>query len=182
MMSNKERHVSAVDLVLLGIVIEQPCSAYEIQKIIEYRHLSKWVKISSPSVYKKVIQLEAKGYLASKTVQESRMPEKTVYTITSSGKEFFLFQMKSIATRTVNVFFDFNAVITNLNKVPKNQALKLIASIRAGMAESKTYIDEMIPQRKNVPLAGQTIMNQQILVLDTLFSWIDAFEADFDQL
>ena len=44
---------STVDLVLLGLVHDQSRSAYDIQKHIEYRNLSYWVKISTPSIYKK---------------------------------------------------------------------------------------------------------------------------------
>ncbi|AMP20455.1 hypothetical protein AZF37_04060 [endosymbiont 'TC1' of Trimyema compressum] len=56
--------MSTVDLILLGLVYDYPQSAYAIQKDIEYRNLSNWVKISAPSVYKKVIRLEGKGYLS----------------------------------------------------------------------------------------------------------------------
>ena len=38
-------------------------SAYDIQKLVEYRNISKWVKISTPSIYKKAIQLEEKGLI-----------------------------------------------------------------------------------------------------------------------
>lgn len=172
--------MSAVDLVLLGIVYEQPCSAYEMQKHIEYRNLSKWVKISSPSIYKKAIHLEEKGYLTSKSVREGKMPEKAVYSITASGKDYFLSLMKDIATRTVSVLFDFNAVVANLNKVPKKQAVELIADIRSGILDSKSYMEQMLPQRKHIPLVGQTIMNQQIQVLETLLSWINSFENVFN--
>ena len=52
--------MAAIDLVVLGMIKKQPLSAYEIQKLVEYRNISKWVKISTPSIYKKVIQLEEK--------------------------------------------------------------------------------------------------------------------------
>ena len=171
--------MSAVDLVLLGIVCEQPCSAYEIQKIIEYRNLSKWVKVSSPSVYKNVIRLEEKGYLASEPVREGKMPEKAVYSVTPSGKGYFLSLMKKTATRTVSVMFDFNAVVANLNKVPKEQASELIDDIRSGITDTKSYMEEMVPQRKHITLVGQAIIFQQIQVLETLLSWIDTFENEF---
>ena len=43
--------VSSIDLILLGMVYDQPRSAYDIQKHVEYRNLSHWVKISTPSFY-----------------------------------------------------------------------------------------------------------------------------------
>lgn len=173
--------MSAVDLALLGIVLEQPCSAYEIQKNIEYRNLSKWVKISSPSIYKNVIKLEEKGYLISETVREGKMPEKAVYSITPAGREYFLLLMKQTAARSVSVLFDFNAVIAGLNKVPKETALALIDAIRSGMDESKAYMESMVPQRKHIPLVGRTILDQQIEVLSTLQAWIQRFKNEFNE-
>ena len=74
--------VSSIDLILLGMVYDQPRSAYDIQKHVEYRNLSHWVKISSPSVYKKLRVLEQKGYLMTKRQREGNMPEKSIYSLT----------------------------------------------------------------------------------------------------
>ena len=52
--------MSSIDLVILGMVLEKPQSAYDIQKDIEYHNFSRWTKISIPSVYKKVLQLKEK--------------------------------------------------------------------------------------------------------------------------
>ena len=54
--------MATIDLIVLGILKKESLSAYDIQKLVEYRNISKWVKISTPSIYKKVIQLEEKGY------------------------------------------------------------------------------------------------------------------------
>ena len=55
--------MATIDLIVLGIVKKEPLSAYDIQKLVEYRNISRWVKISTPSIYKKVIQLEQKGFI-----------------------------------------------------------------------------------------------------------------------
>lgn len=52
--------MATIDLIVLGMLKKEPLSAYDIQKLVEYRNISKWVKISTPSIYKKVIQLEEK--------------------------------------------------------------------------------------------------------------------------
>lgn len=36
--------MSSIDLVILGIVLEKPQSAYDIQKDVEYHHFSRWTK------------------------------------------------------------------------------------------------------------------------------------------
>ena len=77
--------MAAIALLVLGILKKESLSAYDIQKLVEYRNISKWVKISTPSIYKKVLQLEEKGYIKSSAVREGRMAEKAVYTLTEAG-------------------------------------------------------------------------------------------------
>ena len=50
--------------------------AYDIQKLVEYRNISKWVKISTPSIYKKAIQLEEKGFIKGEIVKKVRCLKK----------------------------------------------------------------------------------------------------------
>ena len=81
--------MSSIDLVILGIVLEKPQSAYDIQKDVEYHHLSRWTKISVPSIYRKVLQLSEKGYLKSNVVKGDRFEDKYVYSITDKGRKYF---------------------------------------------------------------------------------------------
>jgi len=69
--------MSAIDLILLGSLYQGKKSAYDLQKQVEARNLSRWVKIGSYTVYKKVVQYEKKGYVSSETVKNGNMPEKT---------------------------------------------------------------------------------------------------------
>ncbi len=67
--------MSSIDLVILGIVLEKPQSAYDIQKDVEYHHFSRWTKISVPSIYRKVLQLSEKGYLQSDIVKGDKFAD-----------------------------------------------------------------------------------------------------------
>lgn len=78
--------MSSIDLVILGIVLEKPQSAYDIQKDVEYHNFSRWTKISIPSVYKKVLQLKEKGYLTSDVVKESGLRKRQFTRLPMPGK------------------------------------------------------------------------------------------------
>ena len=39
--------MATIDLIVLGILKKEPLSAYDIQKLVEYRNISKWVKTVS---------------------------------------------------------------------------------------------------------------------------------------
>ncbi|MCQ5258590.1 PadR family transcriptional regulator, partial [Mediterraneibacter faecis] len=70
---------------------------------------------STPSIYKKVIHLEDKGYITSPSIREGKMPEKAVYTLTASGNHQFEKLMMEISCEPINIFLDFNAVIVNID-------------------------------------------------------------------
>lgn len=78
--------MSSIDLVILGIVLEKPQSAYDIQKDVEYHHFPRWTKISVPSIYRKVLQLSEKGYLQSDIVKGDKFADKAIYSITDQGR------------------------------------------------------------------------------------------------
>lgn len=45
--------MATIDLIVLGMLKKESLSAYDIQKLVEYRNISKWVKISTPLSTKK---------------------------------------------------------------------------------------------------------------------------------
>ena len=112
---NGGENMSSIDLVILGIVMEKPQSAYDIQKDVEYHHLSRWTKISVPSIYRKVLQMNEQGYLESSIVKGDKFADKAVYSITDKGRAYFGQLMETYVSQKIRLLFDFNVVITNLN-------------------------------------------------------------------
>ena len=95
--------MATIDLIVLGILKKESLSAYDIQKLVEYRNLSKWVKISTPSIYKKVIQLEEKGYIKGTPVKEGKMAEKAVYSLTEAGAQEFETLMLELSSKPIHI-------------------------------------------------------------------------------
>ena len=174
--------MSTIDLVILGIVAEKPQSAYDIQKDIEYHHLSRWTKISIPLIYRKVLQLSEKGYLRSDIVKGDRFADKAVYSITDEGKDYFNSLMQYYATQTVPLLFDFNVVIANLNKLNKDAALDLISKLKESITVSVGTNEEYLTEYSNIPLVGKTIIEQQGLLYKTLLEWLDTFREQFERI
>ena len=168
--------MSSIDLVILGIVLEKPQSAYDIQKDVEYHHLPRWTKISTPSIYRKVLQLSEKGYLQSDVVKGSKFADKAVYSITDAGRTYFKELMALYAAGPVPLLFDFNVVITNLNKMEKAEAVNLISNLRQSI-QSSSDANEFA----DIPLVGRTIFEQQRLLYNALLEWLNQFERQFSQ-
>ena len=142
--------MATIDLIVLGMLKKEPMSAYDIQKLVEYRNISKWVKISTPSIYKKTIQLEKKGLIKGTTVKEGKMPEKVIYSLTDTGKKEFEKLMMEISAKPIHIFLDFNAVIVNLDSLSSEKRKQCIDSIEENVKELKSYLEQNIRESKNL--------------------------------
>ncbi len=174
--------MATIDLIVLGMLKKQPLSAYDIQKLVEYRNISKWVKISTPSIYKKVIQLEEKGLLQSVPMRENNMPEKAVYSLTASGEQEFERLMGELSAQPIRMFLDFNAVIVNLDSVPLAMQKSCVASIEKNVQDLKTYLEENLREKENapeVPEIGMAVLRQQFVLAETIGIWIEELKKRF---
>ena len=173
--------MATIDLIVLGMLKRESLSAYDIQKLVEYRNISKWVKISTPSIYKKVIQLEEKGLITSHTEKDGKMPEKAVYTLTDAGKEEFEKLMLEISCKPINIFLDFNAVIVNLESMSKESQKECLDNIENNMNMLKTYLEENIALKENapdVPATGLAVLRQQFLLVQAIEEWLTELKKD----
>ena len=171
--------MAAIDLIVLGMIKKKQQSAYELQKNIEYRNISRWVRISTPSIYKKVIQLEEKGYLMSETHKNGKMPEKTIYSITESGEKKLMSLMEENADKTVNIFLDFNAVIMNMDLVPDDLKDILLDKIRLRLDDLKAVLERNRQEKNNIPVIGKSILQQQYDIAVILREWIEEFRKEY---
>ena len=174
--------MATIDLIVLGMLRQQAMSAYDIQKLVEYRNISKWVKISTPSIYKKVIQLEEKGLLQSVPVRENNMPEKAVYSLTTRGEQEFEHLMKELSNQPIRMFLDFNAVIVNLENVPLDMQKSCIANIEKNVRDLKACLQENLREKENVPevpKTGMAVLRQQYVLAETIETWIVELKKRF---
>ena len=175
--------MATIDLIVLGILKKESMSAYDIQKLVEYRNISKWVKISTPSIYKKVIQLEEKGYITSTQVKDGKMPEKAVYTLTDSGKSQFEKLMIEISLKPIHIFLDFNAVIVNLDSLSRENQKVCLANIEDNIKTLKSYLEENENLKKNapeIPKTGIAVLEQQLILIQAIETWIASMKEHFD--
>lgn len=173
--------MATIDLIVLGILKKESLSAYDIQKLVEYRNISKWVKISTPSIYKKVIQLEEKGYIKSNLVKEGKMPEKAVYSLTDAGEAEFESLMYEIASWPIHIFLDFNAVIVNLSSLSPEGRTSCLANIDENIKALKTYLEENIREKDrspDVPESGMAVLRQQYALARAIEAWIGSLRSD----
>ena len=156
--------------------------AYDIQKLVEYRNISKWVKISTPSIYKKAIQLEEKGLIKGEIVKEGKMPEKAVYSLTEAGEKEFEKLMLEIAGKPIHLILDFNAVIVNLDSLSPQMQKECINKIEENIDILKMYLEQNLKEKENIPeipKTGIAVLRQQMVLVDAIEKWISSLKENF---
>ena len=173
--------MATIDLIVLGMLKKEPMGAYDIQKLVEYRNISKWVKISTPSIYKKAIQLEEKGFIKGDIVKEGKMPEKAIYSLTDAGEKEFERLMLEIAAKPIHIFLDFNAVIVNLDRLPLEAQKSCVSSIEKNVKTLKAYLEENIYEKENIPEipeTGMAVLRQQFVLVEAIEKWIASLKIN----
>ena len=174
--------MAAIDLIVLGMLKKEPMGAYDIQKLVEYRNISKWVKISTPSIYKKAVQLEEKGFIKADIVKEGKMPEKAVYSLTNAGEKEFERLMLAIAANPIHIFLDFNAVIVNLDSLTPDGQKACMESIENSAASLRAYLEENLREKENIPEipeTGMAVLRQQLALAEAIENWVASFKKTF---
>lgn len=167
--------MAAIDLIVLGMLKKEPLSAYDIQKLVEYRNISKWVKISTPSIYKKVIQLEEKGLISRLTVLGENRAEKAIYSLTNTGEKEFEKLMEEISDNPIRFFLDFNAVIVNINYLPVKQQKLCLEKIEKNVRTLKLQMEENMNKKQDnttIPESGLAVLEQQYILTQSIEKWI----------
>jgi DNA-binding PadR family transcriptional regulator len=79
--------VSKVEVVVLGLLAEEPMHGYELLERMNDRGMSHWAEVARASVYQAMRRLEDEGSITSKLEDGTEGPDRRVYRIARSGRD-----------------------------------------------------------------------------------------------
>ena len=79
--------VARVDLVVLGLLAEEPLYGYELIERFRSRALGRWTEVGRASVYQALQRLEGDRSVAGRDEGGARGPDRRVYRITRPGRD-----------------------------------------------------------------------------------------------
>lgn len=154
-------------VIILALIERHPLNAYEIIKMLNHMKVKEWYNVADSTVYATIKAMEKKEYIIGVVQKDGNMPDKTVYSLTSTGKEE--------VTRTISHYisdFDYDTIpfsiagffITILEKEKAvdllQKRLKLLAKILSGITEQLDRLaDSNIP-----PFAVFNIKRSELIV------------------
>jgi DNA-binding PadR family transcriptional regulator len=100
---------------------------YEVATTLRQRHKHESVRLNYGSLYAVVASLERRGLIVSKeTMREGRLPERTVYQVTESGKIETHDWLTEIVSTPVNDYPAFEAALSFLPALPPTDVVELL--------------------------------------------------------
>jgi DNA-binding PadR family transcriptional regulator len=163
--------VTAIDLVILGQLMNASKSAYEMKKDLESQNIKDWVKIGTSTIFQNLVKLYKKGFLDAKKVKESEMPEKTVYSINEKGREQFHILMRKFSAELRGIYFDFSAVVVNLDKIDRNEALEMAGCLGEQFLLKRSQAQELIETKSPLPVHALCLIQLYEGLYNYLCDW-----------
>ena len=105
---------SALGLVVLGLLAEEPMHVYRMQRLIESYGKQRVVNVRSrASLYQTIERLTRLGLVeVRETVRTEGRPDRTIYTITDRGRELATEWLREMLRETGNDYPEFVAAVS----------------------------------------------------------------------
>jgi DNA-binding PadR family transcriptional regulator len=79
--------VSKVELVVLGLLAEEPMYGYGVLERVRARSMGFWAEVGRASVYQALRRMESDGLVAGRAQEGTDGPDRRVFRITRAGRE-----------------------------------------------------------------------------------------------
>ena len=120
----RRRVSNPLALAVLSLLLERPMHPYEMSSTLRERGKEMSIKLNYGSLYSVIDQLVRHGLIeVRETVREGRRPERTVYTVTESGRTEFRDWLAELLAVPVKEYTSFEAGLSLLPGLPPDDAL-----------------------------------------------------------
>ena len=132
-------------LAVLALLAEKPRHPYDMGRTMRERHHEESIKLNYGSLYMVVDQLTRAGFVvASETVRDAARPERTVYTLTESGRAELDGWMRELLSTPHKEFRDFEAGLALAGILPPADVVALLRQRRTRLAEQVARLRQEI--------------------------------------
>jgi DNA-binding PadR family transcriptional regulator len=176
----------SVQLVILGLLSEQPRHGYELRQEVERRLYAAYINLSGGSLYYNLSQLERAGYVEKAWVeQKGKYPTRQIYQITPAGKEYLRAELRRLLFDTEGrdkLFDPLNAALAFGHFIDYEELREALtthlkwAQKQAGwVAEQQEYW-----RAQNIPLVQAKIIEHGLARLKAEIDWLEKFLQDLN--
>jgi DNA-binding PadR family transcriptional regulator len=159
--------LSKLTMLISGLIAQRPLNPYGITKILKRSNINKWFPMALPSIYPTIKKMLKKGLITGTIAKDGNMPQKTIYTLTESGKKQSiesLSQFLQSIDKDVTHFEIAVYLLCNLDREKAINALKArLERLNNSLAEIKSMKDFAEPN-SSLPFSAKIIMKYNLYI------------------
>jgi DNA-binding PadR family transcriptional regulator len=150
-------------LTVLCLLRERPMHPYELQRLIRERKKDDFLELKRGSLYHNIERLQSAGLIAAvETTREGRRPERTIYRLTTPGKEELITWLRELLAHPGRDSVPFVAAISFMGHLGQKDALNQLRNRSAHLGAEITQLD--------AALAELTPHLGRLLILETEYA------------
>lgn len=132
--------MTQIEIILLALLYEEERYGYEIETVIEERHMRNWTKIGFSSIYNSLKNLEIKELIGSRYEEEFGSPARKVYFVKDSAREFVRETIKNILHSPQRVYSEFSIGLAFSHFLTKEEVYECLLKYRGGLEKRRQII------------------------------------------
>lgn len=136
--------LSRIKTIILGFIAEKPMSAYDMTKYVQWLELRNWVPVSDSTIYNALRALHQQGYISGKVVREGNMPEKTIYSITQTGKEALHNTIETLSLHWEGDGVTFSIILLFMYQFETDELVELLQKRTQMLRENKEKMERQL--------------------------------------
>jgi len=167
--------ITRIDLLLLGLLMDQPMHGYELHQKIQEEGIDRWFSLSLPGIYYSLGKLRDRGSAVEMQHPRSSGATRATYRVTEQGRETFFAALEMEAASQERPYLDYDLVVYFLNKLP-------IARAEAMLEQRQLYLEAWEGELQNrlaeaeaedVPLLRRALLEHARLYARMEQDWTD---------
>ncbi len=161
--------LSKLSMLICGLIAQRPLNPYGITKILKRSNIHKWFPMALPSIYPTIKKMLKKGLIAGTKAKDGNMPQKTIYTLTESGKEQCVESLSQFLQSIEKEVTNFEIAVYLLWNLDKEKAIN---ALKARLERLNNIIDEVKSMKdftepnSTIPFSAKMIMKYNLYVAE----------------
>ncbi|TMC83170.1 MAG: PadR family transcriptional regulator [Chloroflexi bacterium] len=183
-MSAPPGEISTLALSILELLDEHPMHPYELASTMRLRHHDEFIRLNFGSLYHTVEVLERNGWIVpTEREKEGRRPERTIYTLTDSGREVLVNVVSDILAEPRREYPHFAAGLMFMHHLDAPQAAEHLRNRAAALKATTEKLERILAevQADGVSRLALIELEHKIAMLDAERKWVNNLEKEINE-
>lgn len=177
---------SKVEVVVLGLLAEEPLYGYDMLERFRARSMGFWVEVGKASVYQVLRRLEREGLVNGRSQEGHEGPDRRVYRITRSGRDRLMNGLSERVASLEPYETDGGLALGFAHLLSASAARRAVdereATVRDLLDAIKTERARVSVDKGSGRVVSTAMLQRQESLAKAELAWIRGFRADLGRI